>query len=507
MSVEPVEPLEVRSPYEWDRLARGGVLILLGTLLGNALTLIFQMVAARALDPVRYGALAMGIAISFFVSLSIGSSIGTVVRRFAAPLIEASKTDGLRTVMQFSLVASIVVPSVIAIPMIVFNEEVALLFLDDTRFGVVISIFGVSLIVNTVLLYQRSVFHAFVEPGRNLVHGVVLERGVRLVGAGLVIALVTGGDQLTQLSLVYLASLLVPLAAVPLFMSHRIRGPRVDAGVSRRDLLRFMVGVLSVDAAGFALDYADIFLVGAFLGPEEVGLYNAALALGTQPTVIVSSIAALFLPAISAAFGSGNHVRAQALTSAAASRVVLLAVPVIGFLALFSRDLLEILFGSSFRRAGLVLSLLALSNLIFSLSGLFGVVLFAVRRNRALLSFVLIAFAVKALVGVVAIPLWGITGAAIANVAGIGVAAFLRARGAQVHAGIGLAYSSLLPYVGAGVLAGTIPLLARWLLPVNLLTVIASGLAFGVAYLGILLLFGIVDAAELKGLIKMTSRV
>ena len=503
--VEPVEPIGARDRYEWEGVARGGILILLGTLTGNVMTLLFQMVAARSLEPDDYGALAMGISVSFFVSLSIGSSIGTVLRRFAGPLIANADTASLRTVRRFCLSASVLFPTLLALPMVAFRDELARLLLDSERYAPVIAIFAAALVVNTIVLYQRAVFQAYVEPGKNILHAVVFERATRLLTAAVLVGIVTRSDLLRSLSWAYLGSLLLPLLLAPLFMLRRIRAQPSESTVARRDLLRFMTGVFVVDVVGFALDYADIFMVGGFLGPREVGLYTAALAIGAQPTVIVSSIAALFLPAVSAALGSGDRGLVRRLTGLAARRVALLSVPAIGFLVLFSGDLLQILFGPPFKRAGWVLVLVALSNLFFSISGLLGVLLYAVRRMRAILRFTLVAAGTKVVVGVIAIPVWGIRGAAIANLCGILVAAALRDQGVRRHAGVSLNYRELVPFIWAGVLVSPIPILIG-MLGTNPIVLLVAGLSYAVGYAFLLIWQGHSDRAELKSLVTLYQR-
>lgn len=198
---------------------------------------------------------------------------------------------------------------------------------------------------------------------------------------------------------------------------------------------RYHLGPASV----FLLLYADVFLLGAFTGAREVGVYTLAVTLAGYSRLLSDVLSQLMLNrqfASSAAESADVTVRLTRLA-------VLLALASTLVLTLSAPVLVSAVYGEAYAGAAPLVALLAPGMMVLGASRLPSTYLLRLRRARLVVMPSLIVLAVNIALNLLLIPVWGAAGSAIASSLGYALLAAVQTRLFARETGIGV--RNLLP--------------------------------------------------------------
>ncbi|MGW9402491.1 oligosaccharide flippase family protein [Arthrobacter sp. NPDC055585] len=224
-------------------------------------------------------------------------------------------------------------------------------------------------------------------------------------------------------------------------------------------VLRFGLPLAGANLLGYSLLNADYAIIGAFLGPVELGIYTLAFTVASWSTSVMSStINSVAMPAFSALGAGSSELRS--FLARTSRLVALIAFPVTALTVALAGELVAVLYGGTWAPAAPVLRILALYGGVFALSLLFSNLL--VGQGRAGAVFGVQAAWLVLLVPAVGLSLgpFGLPGAAwvhVGVITAVIMPLYLRAVRATVPApGRLLARASAAPALaaaGAAVLA------------------------------------------------------
>jgi O-antigen/teichoic acid export membrane protein len=184
-----------------------------------------------------------------------------------------------------------------------------------------------------------------------------------------------------------------------------------------------------------ALDWADVLLVIALLGPAAGGIYGVVTRIVQAGSMLESAMRIVLGPRLSAAVAKGEHNEAQSLFRRVTSMLILSSWPFYFAIAVFAEDLLS-LFGDEFRDGALALVILAAAMALRNTGGALQTVLLMAGKSTSQLRNKAVQLAVLIGVTLLLVPSWGITGAAVAYAIGVVVDTLLAAF--QVYRAIGV---------------------------------------------------------------------
>lgn len=158
----------------------------------------------------------------------------------------------------------------------------------------------------------------------------------------------------------------------------------------------------------------DTIMVGSILGPEEAGMYGAALKTAEWVTFLLIIINIVAAPSFAALYTKGDIEGLQKLISTVSLWIFWPTVAISLFLAVFSQPILGI-FGSEFIAASGSLKILVFGNFVGALCGSVGYLMVMTgHQNKSVAVFVYAAI-INIVLNAIAIPLVGAVGAAIAT--------------------------------------------------------------------------------------------
>jgi O-antigen/teichoic acid export membrane protein len=310
-----------------------------------------------------------------------------------------------------------------------------------------------------------------------------------VVGAAAAVLVIALGGGLIAVSW---AALGVAAATVP--WSWRRLSGALDHSVELRvaDLrvaLPVVAGFSGVLLFSTAITYLDSLLVQAFKGDEQTALYGAAyrilLAFYLIPTVYSTAVARSV-----SRLATTNRDTLSWLYSRVVCHLIVVALPLALFGLVGSRALLELLYGEPYGDAATALALL-LASLVFTFPGwIASTAAYALGAERRVLAIVVASFGLNVTANLLAIPVWGIEGAAAANLltealASILLLALLHRRGVRLEwtAAVGKPLMAIAPSALVVIMLAGFPLAVR----------LAAGAA---VYLAVLLLLRTFDGHD-----------
>ena len=161
------------------------------------------------------------------------------------------------------------------------------------------------------------------------------------------------------------------------------------------------------------LGISDKFIIGAFKGAAQVGIYASNYGLVSRGIGLISGpILMATSPLIINAWESGNKDRIGKIIAAFSRYFLLVAVPFMAYVSVFSREIATILLGRSYREGYVIIPVILAGFLAwnFTMYGHKGLEI--MEKTRIMLLLVMICAGVNVVLNLIFVPLYGYKGAA-----------------------------------------------------------------------------------------------
>lgn len=188
----------------------------------------------------------------------------------------------------------------------------------------------------------------------------------------------------------------------------------VDPVYSWREWIEVSLSVLIQVGILDLLDRTDILMIGSWLGPEEAGIYSAAVRTALWVTFILQTVNMVAAPAFATLYAQKDLKGLQNIVSTVAIWIFGSSVTVALLLCVFARPILG-MFGSEFMAASWDLRILILGQLVNCLCGSVGYLMVMTGHQKQSMKVFAWSAAINIVGNAIAIPLFGRVGAAIAT--------------------------------------------------------------------------------------------
>lgn len=385
-----------------DRTARNAAVLSVAEVVGKAGSLVYTILAARALEPDGYGAFAFAVAASLIVS-------SLAAWGFDELMMQRASTDPER--LEDLAGQAVASKLLVGIPMFVLVGLVLLPSRPDAAAGT-----ALLLVFAAALLDLLSDSGRATATVRERLTGVSVALVVnRIVTAGLAVAALLAGGGLVAISAAYLVG--SAGGAAMTFVVVRRLGVRLRPRGRPRDAGRMLRGSWALGLStvlGLILFRADAVILEAVRGDAAVGRYTVAYRLVENVLFVAWSVGRAAFPMLATAEGAGQVQRVLRRASGAVASVY---APFVIVALLRAGPVLELLFGDAYGDvAARSLQVLAATPLVFAVGYLLGQVLIARGDFVSALWVFGGAAAVNVAANLVMIPMFGEVGAATTTV-------------------------------------------------------------------------------------------
>ncbi|NEP31981.1 flippase [Moorena sp. SIO3B2] len=162
------------------------------------------------------------------------------------------------------------------------------------------------------------------------------------------------------------------------------------------------------------ISQTDKIMVGSILGPEQAGMYAAAVKTAKWVSFVLTIINMVAAPSFTTLYAKGDLEGLQKVVSTVAMWIFWPSVAMSLFLMVFSQPVLGI-FGSDFMAASWQLKILVLGNLVSAGCGSVGYLMVMTGHQKKSVKVFGCAAVLNIVLNAIAIPRFGAVGAAIAT--------------------------------------------------------------------------------------------
>jgi len=410
-------------PRLWELLRRSdlGVSLALGASLafafqvaGVGFSYIVQVFLARWLGAAEYGRYTYAMAWASLLAVFASLGFPTAVLRFVPEYMSQKKWSLLQGVLRvsggFTFLAGLTISMVLAI---IINMYAGVLGFEEAQVNVLT--LGIWLVPILALVnLNAELFKAFRRIVLAYTPQVLLRPVVLVAGAGVLFwnGALTARSAVGAAYLSLLAALVVQVWALTRGLPNEARGVRPTYDV--KHWLRVSLPLLLISGYLVLLNQMDVIMIGFWLGPEHVGIYNAAAKTAVLVSFVLVAVNAVLAPMITSLYTQGRRLELQRMLYISAHGIFWPSLVIGGGLVIFGKSVLR-LFGPEFVDAYSAMAILVLGQLVNAGAGSVGYLMNLTGHENQSARVYGWSALVNVVLNAVGISLFGVTGAAIAT--------------------------------------------------------------------------------------------
>lgn len=269
------------------------------------------------------------------------------------------------------------------------------------------------LLVVGIVVWEFSELYIYTVRGELRVgETAVLEFGRQAIWVGLGAALLVSGFGVRGIIYSLIAGAFVAFL-LGLYRSDTPIG--VSTRGSFRSLFDYSKYHFVSSIGGKVYEWMDVAVIGLFLANSFVGIYEIAWQVTLLVLVASYAIATTIFPQISQWNAEAATDRIESIVSRSIGISLSLSIPAFAGAFVFSREILSFVFGQEYAVAAGVLVILMIEKVFQSANDVFWKSLHAIDEPRLAAKATVVTVILNLSLNVVLIPLYGITGAAVAT--------------------------------------------------------------------------------------------
>jgi O-antigen/teichoic acid export membrane protein len=392
--------------------AKGGGIAFVGNLFVFFFRFLFGLVLARLLGAELMGLYSLSTTITDMTAVIAEIGIGAGVVRFVSIAIGQKDKAKLWGVIQTGLAVPVVTSVLLAIGVFVLAEPIALGFFHRPDLIPVLRMGSLGIPFTVLIAVQSSITQAFKHMEYKVYGEDITLNLLKLV---LTVVFLVIGFGVVGVALAHNISLLVVTAMFFLFVNKlfSLKRPLNTAKRNPRELFGFTLPLyLNQLLSGFSGSIESLIL-GSLGLVSGVGVYGTALRLSAVGMLFHRSLQRIAMPMISDLYDRREMGQLKRVYRTTTKWGMTFNLPIFLVIALFANPLL-LIFGDEFVAGATGLIILAFANLFNASTGVCGSMITMTGHPKLTFANSVIYLVLNIALDVALIPLWGITGAALA---------------------------------------------------------------------------------------------
>lgn len=489
--------------------ARGGFFLVSGATISTVILAISSIVIARYLGPDLYGQYTLAFVVPTLIFLFADLGIDQGIIKFTASLRVKGDSASQAKIIQHGLLLRAAIGVVIFITSYVLADPFATFIIRRPDLVFYMRIGSIAVLLQTLFTTSTNAF-----VGLDKSEYSALTTNIQAVAKTIIqIILVLLGFSVVGALIGHLAGYVLAVGiglCILLFSLRRKQDPQKGHPFLEdvKTLVHYGAPLyVSTILIGFVPAYQNL-MVGIFASNAEIGNFRAAANFVTLITVITAPIATTLLPAFSK-LDSAANTKIRTFFKLANKYTTILVLPVMMLLVIFSSEIVQIVYGSTFQSAPIFLATYCLLYLLVGLGSLTLVSFYnGLGETRTTLKINLIIFIVFVLLGPLLTSVYSVVGLIeaflIANVAGTTYAAYTAIRKFKIDFG-----ARLIVKIYFVSITSSIPtlILLRFLSMPNFLSLVVGGLLYLSFYATLIPFTRIIENGELRAITQTLQKV
>lgn len=423
-SIPQAASLRVTDGSQLARVARGSVLIFISMFFGLGLNYIYNICLARMFDAEIFGLYTLGLAAFSVLSVVSVAGLDRAVLRFIPAVNDSDTATLIGPMVKHVAGMSLIIGCVAGLTLLGLSSSLSTKIFSKPSLTYVLIFFSFAIplfSVSTVLLsalqaLQDNRWRSIVKYGCEPIAKFALTVAFVWLGWGLYGAIAAFGIALC---------FTIVLACIPLRHYVSSDCPSFQRRAFHEKVVRFSAPLLGALIVASLAARSDLFMIGYWLPPEQVGFYGAAFQTASIISLILGSLDSVATPLISRAIADDNQSGLQPLLRSVLRWSVTMSLPVSLVFILFPAEVLSI-FGNQFHHASYCLVVLAMSQVVNAASGSSNTALILAGYSKMVMWNSIWLGVGQIVLNALLVPLYGLTGAAVGTATALTLVSVVR---------------------------------------------------------------------------------
>jgi len=346
---------------------RGGFFLVSGTAVSTVVMAIASILVARFLGPELYGQYTLALVVPSLLFLFTDLGINQGIIKFTASFRARGETNRLAKIVKYAMLLKVAVGTVIFVINYALAGWFAVTFLQRPDLVFYIQIASTSVVFQVIFTTATSAFVGFDKAEYNAITSNIHAIAKTITS----IALVIVGFSVAGALLGYVAGYVIAAGAGSIMLLYVIREKQSvknnqPLGEDLRNLIVYGAPLfVSLILTGFIPQYQNVILA-MFTTDSNIGNYKAAINFATLITVLAIPISTALLPAFSKIDSSAENTTRR-FFRLANKYTTMIILPVTALIIIFSNEIVQIIYGSTYETAPFFLALYSLLYLLVGL--------------------------------------------------------------------------------------------------------------------------------------------
>lgn len=381
---------------------------------GIGIGYIFFIVVSR-----WYGAAVLGIFSVCFTILMIAGiaakwGTDTLIIRYISEDIARSKWFQVRHDYFRILTLVIFFSLIVLILILIFNKPITSLFFKNEHENLLVIITALTILPFAIMGYTAESFRGL----KNVVWYSVFQNGSVYILILLIITLLRFFKIFDNYIIhsLFISVIFLSGISVILFIFKLPKSDNNSATFKRSypEILKISTPMMLTNSLYLILNWTDIMMIGGIMSKSDVGIYNAAVKTAALGSVALAAMNTIAAPKFAENYSKYGAAGLKSIARQTATYSLLLSFPVFLIIFIFPGWLLS-MFGHEFTAAVPALVILTIGQFMNTFSGSTMYILNMTGREIAGRNILFSGAIINVLCNLLFIPIWGITGAALAT--------------------------------------------------------------------------------------------
>lgn len=410
----------------FQRILQGAGFIFLGNIIGMGSSFVMRLTSARFLGSEIYGYIVLGLSVVSICSIFALMGINMGITQQLPRVEKQKQLYGIS--LGIVLILSLLLVTFLRIGAYPISMAIA-----DAQFQTVFQFFTLAIPFVAIIRLTSGTFRGIEDPIGKVIVSDFLYRGgtaaVVTVSAFIGVSAVKVSQAwfvtMALIALFGIGLLVIRTnwnVCIPLKLYNRSVGlskhVRIYFELNQNlsySLLLLSFPLMFSESLRLVLKQSDNFLVGYFLDSSSVGIYDAAFTLSQSVNVVAATFGFLLLPVLSDLHAQSKFSQMAVAYQRVTKWIVLTSLPFYLIIVSFPNKVMGLIFGPEYVIGGTPLVFVATGFYAHLLLGLNGQGLTAIGETRVIPIGNMISILVNIPLNVFLIPIYDITGAAIAS--------------------------------------------------------------------------------------------
>lgn len=395
-------------------LAKGAGIAFIGLILSKFLGYLYRLIIAR-IGTETYGLINIAIGVvSFLVIFSLlGLEAG--IERYVAYFKGKKEDKKIYGVLSSSLLISLVLSLFFCVLLFIFSDKIAILVFHNIKLGSVLKFFSITIPFYALSRISLAALRAIKKNQYEVYSKAIFENVTKIVLTLILVYFL--GLGLFGLSSAFLISIIGGGLLSIYFLYKQILKPlkNYKSIFVEREIINYSLHLMFFSLFYLVLAWTDTLMIGSFLTASKAGIYNVALPTASLLVISPLALKSLFLPTITTLYAQNENLKIKQVYNTINRWVFLINLPLLSLLIIFSKQILNILFGSEYISGFLCLIVLGIGYFVYSFLESSSAILGMLRKSRIILFNSILVAVLNIVLNIILIQKYGILGGAIAT--------------------------------------------------------------------------------------------